>query len=344
MNMRKILYVFSCLIVSMCGLLNAQEGELINNEAIKFEIKSDSGDIDFVLFDTVTTEIKPVFLFCQGSLPMPLFIETNDGSVFTFGGGISNFDYNKIKEEYHLIVISMPETPVYCKMSELNDRYEYVTDPQNPKSYKKEYLLADYLENYVDRAEIVIKFLHKQEWVNSDKLVVFGHSQGSHIATVLASHKENRITHLGLSGANPFGRIDISVRRARDDEKKGRISSEEAENRINEEYKYWEYICDKENRAQNSFLIPWYSFSKPTIDELLKVNVPIYLTYGTEDITSDLCDLVPLFFTYEGKENLTVKRHWGLEHNYFEVDENGNMIVENCHWTNVMYEFLDWIK
>ena len=54
-------------------------------------------------------------------------------------------------------------------------------------------------------------FLRKQKWVDNSKLIVAGHSQGSKVATVIALNNK-KVTHLGLFGANPFGRIDQNIR------------------------------------------------------------------------------------------------------------------------------------
>ncbi len=59
-------------------------------------------------------------------------------------------------------------------------------------------------------------------------------------------------------------------------------------------------------------------------------------------VVPDLCDLIPLIFIHHRKTNLTLKRYINLEHNFFEVDENGSPIYSNGHWVEVMNEFLDW--
>ncbi len=38
-------------------------------------------------------------------------------------GGITNFDYQEIKEYYHIVVISMPKTPLIVEESELDNQY-----------------------------------------------------------------------------------------------------------------------------------------------------------------------------------------------------------------------------
>ena len=47
-----------------------QKLDLINNQALQFSIKKEKDTINFILIDTKLDEIKPIFLFCQGSLPM----------------------------------------------------------------------------------------------------------------------------------------------------------------------------------------------------------------------------------------------------------------------------------
>ncbi|MFV8369632.1 hypothetical protein [Flavobacterium sp. LB2R40] len=89
-----------------------QKLDIINNQAIQFSIKQEKDTINFLVIDTKLDDMKLVFLFCQGSLPMPLFVKPEKENMWMIGGGITNFDLNEIKKNYHLIVISMPKTPV----------------------------------------------------------------------------------------------------------------------------------------------------------------------------------------------------------------------------------------
>jgi len=127
------------------------------------------------------SEVKPVLLFCQGSQSIPLFIDFGEKGIKPIA--LSNFDVNKMKEHYHVVVISMPKTPLAPPLAQLNKSYNYVLDPSNERSYDRAFLEADYLENYVKRANRVIKFLRKQKWVDKSELVIAGHSQGSRIPT-----------------------------------------------------------------------------------------------------------------------------------------------------------------
>jgi len=74
----------------------------------------------------------------------------------------------------------------------------------------------------------------------------------------------------------------------------------------------------------------------------LGFDYPIYLVSGTEDIVAELNDLAPLYFIRNHKNNLTIKRYYNLEHNYFEVQNDGRPDYKKPHWKDVMTDFLAW--
>lgn len=318
----------------------AQPLSVINHQATQFQLKAPHDTIDFIVFDTVLSEKKPVFLFCQGSLPVPLFFDIQ-GKIYMSGGGVSNFDVREIQKHYHLVVISMPKTPVIVQEKNLNNQYCFVPDTSKPDVFLKEYVEADFLQNYVDRANRVLKFLRKQPWVNNQKLIVAGHSQGSKVATKIAVSNK-KVTHLGLFAANPFGRVDQFVRQARKDAETGKISWEEADRQMEGQYDYFKLANKPDSLARHPELKAWKTFSEPFLDDWLSLSIPIYLAYGTADRTSDLDDIVPLFFIQEHKNNLTIKRYLKMEHNFFEVDETGRAHYEKGHWVEVMRAFVGW--
>ncbi|MGO4905459.1 hypothetical protein [Flavobacterium sp. W20_MBD1_R3] len=318
-----------------------QNLNIINNQAIQFSLKQKKDTIDFILIDTKLDEIKPIFLFCQGSLPLPLFVKPEKEKMWMIGGGITNFDLNEIKKKYHLIVISMPKTSVIVNEKNLNESYCYIPNPKQPDEFDKDYVKSDYLENYENRAKAVLKFLRKQKWVDNSKLIVAGHSQGSKVATLIALNNK-QVTSLGLFGANPFGRIDQNIRDYRKSAESKQMTWEEADKRIEQTYEMFKDSYDEEILIENPNLLAWKSFSRPLINDWLKIKIPTYLAYGTNDIASDLCDLVPLFYIQNSKTNLTYKRYLNLEHNFFEVKENGRANYEKEHWKEVMNEFIKW--
>lgn len=319
----------------------AQNGEVINKEAIHFNLKNNNDSIDFIVIDTVLKTKKPVFLFCQGSLPLPLFVKPKDEPMWMIGGGVTNFNIEEIRKSYHLVVISMPKTPVIVEEKNLNESYCYIPDANKPTEFDKEYELSDYLENYQKRANAVLKYLQKQKWVDNSKLIVAGHSQGSKVASAIAVSNK-KVTKLGLFGANPFGRIDQLIRNYRKEAEAKKITWQEAEEKINDKYDMLREAYNADSIKTKPYLLAWKSFSKPQINDWLKIEIPTYLAYGTNDIASDLCDLVPLFYIQNSKNNLTLKRYPNLEHNFYEVNEDGSANYDKEHWPEVMSEFVKW--
>lgn len=324
-----------------------QEGRVIHEKATLFQLKRDRDTIEFIVVDTVLNEKKPIFLWCQGSLPQPLFGEIdNHSSEQTYyfqGGGIANFNYSKIVESYHLVIVSMPKTPVTVSKEHLNEQFLFVPDLDNPKALLKEYIESDYLNNYVYRGNEVIQYLSSKNWVNTDELVVAGASQGSKVATKIA-RTNPLVTHLGLFSPNPFGRIDQFVRQPRLDAQLGRITWEEADSLMEKQYDFFKKANNPDSLKVEPRLNAWKTFSEPSYDDWLTLNIPIYLAYGTEDRSADLCDIVPLFFIAENKNNLTLKRYLNLDHNFFEVDKNGRTNHKKAYWNDVIMTFLNWLK
>src|SRR5690554_7077498 len=73
-----------------------------------FQIKSKKDTIDFVIADTNLNVTKPLLLFCQGSLPKPLFIDFGEHDIFPVS--LNNFDLEEIKKYYHVAVIDRKST------------------------------------------------------------------------------------------------------------------------------------------------------------------------------------------------------------------------------------------
>ena len=314
--------------------------ELINNESLKFTIKSKNNSIDFIVYDNNLDQKKPVLLWCQGSLPYPIYVK-RAYDYWMIGGGISNFNTDYIRKYYHLVVISMPETPVIVNEDEINKSYWYNGKSKDKTMPSIAFQKADYLENYVERGIAVLEFLRKQKWVDNSKLIVAGHSQGSKVASKIATNYKY-VSKVGLFATNPFGRIDQNIRTYRKMAEKKEISWEEAEKYIEEEYQIFRDALDENKVKEKPYLLAWKSFSVPLIDDWLTLNKPIYLAYGTNDIAADLCDLVPLYFMKEEKSNLKLKKYIDSDHNFFKINNNGRPDYENPQWPEVMNSFIDW--
>ena len=301
-----------------------------------YSLKSKKDTIDFVVADTSLTIKKPILLFAQGSLPVPLFIDFHDYGIVPIT--LANFDLSYMKKYYHIVVISMPKTPVVANEHFINSGYMCITDSTDENSISEDFLNADYLNNYVNRATTVLKFLSKQKWVDNSKIVVAGHSQGARIAACLAETNP-KITHTGLFGFNPLGRIHEQVWLNYKEAIKGNISWEQLDTLQQQQYEFQETLYNSTDN--DSRLIAWRSFTGIGLEALAKIKSPLYIAYGTEDKCAFLNELIPLYFTEAGKTNSEVIRYPNLEHNYFPIVD-GNPDYENGKWREVMNAFIDW--
>lgn len=113
--------MYKCIILlfALCSNLYAiKPGTVIEGvNACRFAVPHANDTIEFIKVGTATAK-KPVLLFCQGSLPIPLVIEFNDGVRMITG--ISNFNYELIAQRFHIIEVSPPFIPLIAKEQDLS--------------------------------------------------------------------------------------------------------------------------------------------------------------------------------------------------------------------------------
>lgn len=298
--------------------------------------KLNSDTIDFIKIGKDLDNKKPTLIFCQGSLPIPLVIEFDNGQKMI--PSINNFDYKKVSEKFNIILISKPFIPIEVNHKRLNSSYCVITDNAVDYSFPENYLNSNFIDNYVERGNLVIDFLIQQKWVDVNNIFIVGHSEGAKIATLIA-YQNSHIKALGFFSGNPIGRIDQYVRTYRRQELLHQISHEIAQEKINEVYLWWKDSLINDDVESKSIV----EFSIPLLDKLLNLDIPIFVAYGTVDIAASYCDLLPIDFIRAGKTNLEHRPYAGLEHNFFKVDDNFNPIYEDDPaWPDVMDHFLSW--
>lgn len=71
--------------------------------------------------------------------------------------------------------------------------------------------------------------------------------------------------------------------------------------------------------------------------------IPIFVGYGTRDITARYCDLLPLDFIRHQKTNLTHKPYLGYDHGFFKVGSDGKPDWNNRILFKVIKDAMDWV-
>lgn len=334
----KMKITFQIIILQFVCLMSYGQdlGIIENSNSRIFEITKASDTIQFVKINSDIEEPKPVIIILQGSLPIPLAIKNNEEISFT------SFPYklsDELLNNYNIVVISMPDIPIVVDKDQIDNRSTYT---KTPKSYNKK----NHLQTYINRTNSVIEFIVQQPWFNNQEMILFGHSQGSYIAIKVANQNHN-VTAIGVSGLSPNGRFQQYLAKIRYEEHIGKLSSIDSQIKIDEYYKRWKHISENrfdDSQERGDTFKATFSFSENFVDDILNLRKPIFIAYGTKDIGTLSCDILPIEFERIGKTDYKLMAYPGLGHNFEEIDENGKANYDKMHWDEVFNEFIKWIN
>ncbi len=276
---------------------------------------------------------KPLFLFCQGSLPIPLIQYGTSGM-----SSILPFAPDRLTEKYHLIVIGKPFIPTICSFRETSDKGLWLdAEGRFPQAYSDRNLLS----YYVPRNLEAIRFLQEQPWASSERLVVAGHSEGSTVAADMAA-KSKQITHLIYAGGNPAGRIVTMIRQGRDGEEYGDSLSYGEE-----ELEYWKSVVsdpDNMDDSQGDTNRAAIEFSMPPIHTLRTLTIPVLVAYGTKDWGSPYIDYFRVEAIWNRKANFTFFPYIGADHGFYPLKADGTPDRAVNNWNQVANDWMEWLS
>lgn len=295
---------------------------------LKFKFQNDPVDVIVISKKGEERLPKPLFLFCQGSLPQPV-VKYDETGLY----GTLPFEEAPFLDRYHIIIISKPFIPVIADVNKLGRDYMFFKDFEN-QIPPKGYIERNYLDYYVFRNNFIVKQLFKERWVRTSQLLVGGHSEGSTIAAKMAS-VNRKVTQLIYSGGNPFGRIMSILEQSR------------AEGKEAETLDYWKTVVAHANDAsatKGDSYKATYSFSLPQKENLLDLKIPVLVTYGSKDWSAAYNDLFRMEAIRENKANITFIDYENLEHNFFPVDENRQPDFDQYNWDKVAADWFSWLE
>lgn len=280
---------------------------------------------------------KPLFFFCQGSLPIPLMIRYNKDGSDTIANVFPFSDLDRLLSNFHLAIVGKPYIPLIVDEKLLNNDGTY---SDSTKQFPKKYIENNLLSYYTNRDIAVIEFLRKQSFVSKNKLVVAGHSEGSAIAAKIA-YSYPKVSQLVYSGGNPLGRMMTIISRAR-------ASETDSSKQVDLVFKNWEDIvaAPKNMDGSGDTNKGTFEFSYPQpMTYLLKLKIPVLITFGTKDYgLIQSVDYFRLETIRLHKTNFTFKDYKGVEHNFFPVRPNGEINYDVYNWDRVANDWSDWLK
>lgn len=299
---------------------------------IKMKYLDDPVDIIVISKPGEEKIAKPIFLFCQGSLPQPV-VKYDETGLY----GTLPFDETTFLDNYHIAIIGKPYIPIISNVNKLGKNFMFLKDHEN-EIPPKGYIDRNYLDYYVFRNNSILKQLFKERWVKTNQLLVAGHSEGSTIAVKMASLNK-KITHLIYSSGNPYGRIATILKQSRSSETD---SLKNGENIV----AHWKKIVSNPTQIQydgGDTFKAMYSFSLPQRDNLMQLKIPVLMTYGTTDDSVAYNDLFQIEAIQQHKRNITFNSYVGLEHNYFSTNKVGEINEEEYNWDKVVGDWMKWL-
>jgi dienelactone hydrolase len=330
--MKNLIYIFS-LLTFYSAFGQNKTPEDFGYRHIVYNYKNESVDILVKSKKGEENVPKPIFIFCQGSLPIPLIIYDGKESFGTFP-----FNPDSISKNYHLVIIGKPSIPLIADVNTLQNDFTYL---DSTGRFPKTYIERNLLSYYVPRNIAIIKYLRKQNWVSKNKLIIAGHSEGSTIAVKIAT-EYNSVTHLIYSGGNPLGRILSIIQQSRAYE----IDSDST--RYGEaSLKYWsEIVANKNDKTdlQGDTYKGTYEFSEPMITYLDRLKIPVLVSYGTKDWSSPYNDYLRVDMMRKNKTNFSYNAYIGMEHNYFPLTNENKPNYEIFNWDRVANDWLKWLN
>lgn len=313
------------------------DGSIVHKDMVAYKLCQENDTIEFLKADN-SDRPMPVFVFVQGSQPIPLVLNFGNDLTATF---LNNLD-KSVFSHYHVVEISMPSTPLCCDSTFLDDQCRYIPTGK-PAGFDADYIRRNNLDTYLTRARAVIDYISTQQWTDQNHIVAFGHSQGAYVAAAMAA-QDKRIAVVGLASFCPLGRMQGQVVEARLNAIAGKKTMRQSTDKIKEISDYWDYLQsadDEEYQKSRKGDLPstTKSFSQPVFEEISKLSQPVFIAYGTSDYHSILCDLFPLYFAQYKKENYKVMPMDDRGHNFEVVKDDGSHDWDDTKWHEVTSEF-----
>ncbi|MEO0731420.1 MAG: alpha/beta hydrolase [Bacteroidota bacterium] len=283
------------------------------------------------------TDHDALLVYCTGSLPVPLLFVENEKYYNTLP-----FPLSDLTSTHDVAVASKPGVPLAVAKADLNERFQVVdASGQFPRSYTD----RNYLDYYVRTTNALLK--HLTAGKKYRQVVVMGHSQGARVAAKVAATNP-AVTHLVYLSGNPLGRYDQLIREKREAALAGQITDEEANAAIAQLYDRWRQINADAGSLDTRFgdsNKTWTSFSESTVGELLGLDIPLFVGYGTRDIVARYCDLLPLHFITAGKDDLlTLRAYPDYDHSFHPVAADGRADFSERGFLKVIEDVLSWLK
>ena len=294
---------------------------LTGNDTIKYHIYSQN---------EIADKTK-ILLYIQGSAAIPMFDVRKEKESISVVSTIP-FDLNGIPEDYAFIIVSKKCVP----FATINETYN------PPKCYYEN----ESLDYRVWQCNNVINHITNTVIKNSEKIVALGHSEGSDVVAKLGTVNK-KITRIGFwsgSGNTQYNDFALLIRK---ETAEGKADEATSLKKLESLYAQIEDI-EKDPTSIDKFWLDntykrWHEFSEPAVENLLKINIPIFVAIGTKDqaVPFESSLIIKTEFIRHHKDNLTFRIYPDLDHGFETVPNTKNEEPKD-RWMDIFSEFMEW--
>ncbi|GER60019.1 hypothetical protein ULMA_21270 [Patiriisocius marinus] len=244
------------------------------------------------------------------------------------------FDLANFPKDYLLVTISKKDIPFEI----------FGNDFIAPNSF----YINDTLDYRVWQASEVVNYLSDNLLKKPTKIIAFGHSEGTEVVAKLGTIND-RVSNIGYFAGGGNAQYYDFILDVRKYVQRGEMTEEESIIEIEKIFTEVKDIYKHPKSLTKKWLghpyRKWSSSVEPSIDNLLKITVPIYVAHGAKDtaVPIESAYLIPIEFIRKGKNNLTFKVYPNLDHSFSIMPESKNEIYEE-KWDVVLKDFLEWCE
>lgn len=301
------------------------------------------GTINYYVSSNKIEEKKPLLVYLDGSGNLPLYQIMERGV-----GGTIALNLKELSKTYHIVVLSKPGIP-FIDTVKMESQYGGMTIPSyKPKTDEYDKRLS--LEWRAEAASAVINKIDKELLLNKSKIAVIGISEGFAVGAKLAAINK-KVTHAVLVVGHGLNQFFDFIIEARNEALIGKLTLEQAQNRIDSLYNDIRAIYADKGNTQKKWLghtyLRWSSFcgSLP-MDDILKANIPTYVIACANDSNSPVLSMDYLYLESirQGRANIDYKVY-PYDHFFNETvkDEKGEVTTTN-HTLDVIGSTIKWIS
>lgn len=343
----KFLLISACLSLTTINSTLAQYKQRAVGGYTVFTIPFESDSVTFAVVAKPgeLRDKKPIFLFRQGSLPIPLFtINPKNNRPSLTELPITCYDH---EADYYSIMIAKPGVPLIESDAYLDTLFATRNKPK-PSMYPPTYQAHNYLDYYVRQTNTVLQFVLAQPWTDTKRVVVAGGSEGYAVA-IKTTSMNAQITHLIAFSGFLDGRQQGIMRQERMKGYTGEYTQEQAQQSVEGLQRQWVQICADSLNTSAQVGDPnrtTYSFSIDYRAYLLSLKIPVLILYGTADVGATSNDSLPLEFARLGKRNLTLKAYPNHDHTFHRLsyDPSGKVVKREYNGVAVERDYFQWLK